>query len=62
MEQDLYEAKIHASFEKGKNKVYAVSYVSADEDVMIIKLSLSGTKAIQGHVNLSLPGRIGTCG
>jgi hypothetical protein len=56
IEQSLYDAKTHSLFGKDGEEVRFESYVSADEDLAVIKISYSGEKALQGSVDLKLPG------
>jgi len=56
IEQDLYTAVTHSSFIKGEQQVGYKSFVSAEEDLMIIELNLEGEGELKGSLHLKLPG------
>ncbi len=57
IEQDLYEAKTYSTFSKGRKEVFFTSYISAEEDLMVIAIDYSGDVELEGSVDLQLPGK-----
>jgi len=57
VKQDLYNAITLSRFSNHGMEVNFKSFISADEDLMIIEISLTGDKILQGDLMLALPGR-----
>ena len=55
VQQHLYEAKTHSYFKRGQGTLHGVSYVSANEDLLIIELHYDGEDELEGTVTLKLP-------
>ncbi|WP_186758607.1 glycosyl hydrolase family 95 catalytic domain-containing protein [Echinicola salinicaeni] len=58
LEQYLGQAITTANFEKNDQKVSYEVYMSANEDLMILELSMEGKGELPVQLNLSLPGEV----
>lgn len=56
VEQQLYDATTTARFTKGDLSVSYKTYISAEEDLLVLELEMNGEDSVEGYVNLSLPG------
>lgn len=56
VEQQLYDATTTARFTKGDLSVSYKTYISAEEDLLVLELEMNGKGNVEGYVNLSLPG------
>lgn len=56
VEQQLYDATTTARFTKGGLSVSYKTYISAEEDLLVLELEMNGEDSVEGYVNLSLPG------
>ena len=56
VEQQLYDATTTARFTKGDLSVSYKTYISAEEDLLVLELEMNGKDNVEGYVNLSLPG------
>lgn len=56
VEQQLYDATTTARFTKGNLSVSYKTYISAEEDLLVLELEMNGEDSVEGYVNLSLPG------
>lgn len=56
VEQQLYDATTTARFTKGGLSVSYKTYISAEEDLLVLELKMNGEDSVEGYVNLSLPG------
>ena len=54
--QDLYSATTTSIFRQADNQVQIETFVSAKEDVMIMKMSMEGEGELRGRIRLTLPG------
>lgn len=55
VEQQLYDATTTARFTKGGLSVSYKTYISAEEDLLVLELEMNGEDSVEGYVNLSLP-------
>ena len=56
VEQQLYDATTTARFTKGDLSVSYKTYISAEEDLLVLELEMNGEDSVEGYVNLSSPG------
>lgn len=57
IEQDLFSAVSYSRFTKGGQQVRYKTYISAEEDLMVVELSLEGEGELKGSIHLKLPGK-----